>query len=99
MIRRLTVDTVDLSDAQFESRQRRAKKKSLALDDSTPWSRGSIGLSDGRVKANRGDLVVGSSAPDDPTHRRCIASEQFVRESQRICDVGGASDEPTPWKI
>jgi hypothetical protein len=22
-----------------------------------------------------GDLVAGSSAPDDPTHRRCIASE------------------------
>jgi hypothetical protein len=51
--------------------------KSSAPDDPTPWSRGSVGLSDGCVKANRGDLAVGSSAPDDLTHRRCIASEQL----------------------
>jgi hypothetical protein len=49
--------------------------KPSALDDPTPWSRGSVGLSDVRVEANRDDLVAGSSAPDDPTDRRCIASE------------------------
>jgi hypothetical protein len=75
----LSEDTVGLSDAQFESRQRRVKTKSSAPDDLTPWSRGSVGLSDGRVKANRDDLVTGSSAPDDPTHRRCIASEQLCQ--------------------
>jgi hypothetical protein len=32
-----------------------------------------------RVEANRGDLVAGSSAPDDPTHRQCIASEQLCQ--------------------
>jgi hypothetical protein len=47
-------------------------------------SRGSIGLSDSLVKANRDDLVAGSSAPDDPTHCRCIASEQLC---QRISIV------------
>jgi hypothetical protein len=51
--------------------------KPSAPDDLTPWSRGSVGLSDGRVEANRDDLVAGSSAPDDPTHRRCIASDQL----------------------
>jgi hypothetical protein len=75
----LSEDTVGLSDAQFESRQRHAKTKSSTPDDLTPWLRGSVGLSDGRVKANRGDLVAGSSAPDDPTHRRCIASEQLCQ--------------------
>jgi hypothetical protein len=53
--------------------------KSSAPDDPTPWSRGSVGLSDGRVKANRDDLVAGSSAPDDPTHRRCITLEQLCQ--------------------
>jgi hypothetical protein len=72
-------DTVGLSDAQFESRQRRAKTKSSAPDDPTPWSRGSVGLSDGRVKANRDNLVAGSSAPDELMHRRCIASEQLCQ--------------------
>jgi hypothetical protein len=75
MIRRSEWDTVGLSDAQFESRQRRAKMKPSALDDPTPWSRGSVGLSDGRVKANGGDLAAGSLAPDDPTHRWGIALE------------------------
>jgi hypothetical protein len=51
--------------------------ESSALDELTPWSRGSVGLSDGHVKANRDDLAVGSSAPDELTHRRCIASEQL----------------------
>jgi hypothetical protein len=73
----LSEDTVGLSDAQFESRQRRAKTKPSAPDDPTPWSRGSVGLSDGRVEANRDDLVAGSSAPDDLADRRCIASEQL----------------------
>jgi hypothetical protein len=49
--------------------------KPSAPDDLTPWSRGSVGLSDGRVEANRDDLVAGSSAPDDPTDRRRIASD------------------------
>jgi hypothetical protein len=53
--------------------------KPSAPDDLTPWSKGSVGLSDGRVEANRDDLVAGSSAPDDPTHRRCIASEQLCQ--------------------
>jgi hypothetical protein len=73
----LSGDTVGLSDSQFESRQRRAKTKPSVPDDPMPWSRWSVGLSDGRVKANRGDLVAGSSAADDPTHRYCIASEQL----------------------
>jgi hypothetical protein len=53
--------------------------KPSAPDDPTPWSRGSVGLSDGRVEATREVLAVGSSAPDDPTHRRCIASEQLCQ--------------------
>jgi hypothetical protein len=53
--------------------------KPSALDDPTPWSRGSVGLSGGRMEANRDDLVAGSSAPDDPTDRRCIASEQLCQ--------------------
>jgi hypothetical protein len=75
----LSEDTVGLSDAQFESRQRHAKTESSAPDEPTPWSRGSISLSDGRVKANRDDLAAGSSAPDEPTHCRCIASEQLCQ--------------------
>jgi hypothetical protein len=95
----LSEDTIGLSDAQFESRQRRAKTKPSAPDDLTPWSRWSVDLSDGRVKANRGDLVAGSSAPDDPTHCRCIASEQLCQRILTAMDVGRAPDEPTPWKI
>jgi hypothetical protein len=53
--------------------------ESSAPDDPTTWSRGSVGLSDGRVKANRDDLAVGSSAPDEPTHRRCNASEHLCQ--------------------
>jgi hypothetical protein len=71
--------TVGLSDTQFEFIQRRTKKKSSAPDDPTPWSRGSVGLSDGRMKANRDDLVAGTSAPDDLMHRRCIESEQLCQ--------------------
>jgi hypothetical protein len=32
---------------------------------------------------------------DEPTNRR----SNFVREPQRLCDVGGAPDESMPWKI
>jgi hypothetical protein len=71
----LSGDTVGVSDAQFESRQRRGKTKPSASDDQTPWSRWSVGLSDGRVEANRGDLDAGSSTPDELMHGRCIASE------------------------
>jgi hypothetical protein len=53
--------------------------KPSAPDDPTPWSRGSVSLSNGRVEANRDNLVAGSSAPDDPTHHRCIASEQLCQ--------------------
>jgi hypothetical protein len=77
----LSGNTVDLSNAQFESRQRRAKTKLSAPDDPTPLSRWSVGLSDGRLKANRGDLDAGSSAPDDPTDCRCIASEQLCQRT------------------
>jgi hypothetical protein len=95
----LSGDTVGLSDSQFEFIQRRAKTKPSAPDDPTPWSRWSVGLSDGRVKANRGDLGAGSSALNEPTHRRCIASEQLcqrshVRWRQRL----ETPDEPTPGK-
>jgi hypothetical protein len=75
----LSEDTVGLSDAQFESRQRRAKTKSSAPDQPMHWSRGSVGLSDGRVESTRDVLAAGSSAPDEPTHRRCNASEQLCQ--------------------
>jgi hypothetical protein len=99
---RLSGDTVGLSDTQFHSRQRRAKTKSSAPDDPTPWSRGSVGLFDGRVEANRDDFVTGYSAQDYLTHRPCIASELLcqrifnghVRWRQRLV----AQDEPTPGK-
>jgi hypothetical protein len=77
----LSEDPVGLSDAQFEFIQRRAKTKPSALDDSMPWSRGSVGVTDGRLEANRGDLDTGSSAADDPTHRRCIAWEQLCQRT------------------
>jgi hypothetical protein len=41
----LSRDTVGLSDAVFEWRQRRAKTSSSAPDELMPWSRGSVGLS------------------------------------------------------
>jgi hypothetical protein len=37
----------------------------------------SSGSSDGRVEAYRDDLATGSSAPDEPTMRRCNGSEQL----------------------
>jgi hypothetical protein len=53
---------------------------SSAPDEPTPWSRGSVGLSDGRVEATIDVLTVGSSALDEPTHHRCIASEQLCQQ-------------------
>jgi hypothetical protein len=73
----LSGDTVGLSDALFESRQRRAKTSSSALDELMPWSRGSVDLSDGYEETNRDGLARSPSAPDEPMHRLCIASEQF----------------------
>jgi hypothetical protein len=63
--------------------------ESSAPDDPTPWSRGSVGLFDGRVKANRDDLAAGSSAPDEPTHRRCIASGQLCQRTSTVMCGGG----------
>jgi hypothetical protein len=77
MIRRLSEDTVGLSDAQFKSRQRRAKTTSSAPDEPTPWVRDSVSLSNGHEAAYKDVLAKRSSAPDEPTHRRCIASEQL----------------------
>jgi hypothetical protein len=53
--------------------------KSSAPDEPTPWSRGSIDLSDGRVEATRDVLAAGSLAPDEPTNRRCNVSEQLCQ--------------------
>jgi hypothetical protein len=94
----LSEDTVGLSDAQFESRQRRAKTKSSAPDEPTPWSRGNVGLSDGRVEATRDILVAGYSTPDEPTHRRCNASEQLCQRIFNGYVMWRAPDEPTPRK-
>jgi hypothetical protein len=38
----------------------------------------SSGSSDGHVKANRGGLATGSSAPDEPTPRKSIASVRLT---------------------
>jgi hypothetical protein len=74
----LSEDTVGLSDAQFKTRQRCTKTKSSASDEPTPWSRGSVGLSD-HMEANRDILAAGSSASDEPMHCRCNASEQLCQ--------------------
>jgi hypothetical protein len=92
----LSEDTVGLSNAQFESRQRRAKTKSSAPDEPTPWSGGSVGLSDGRVKPNRDDMAAGTSAPDEPTHHRCIASEQLCQLISNGYVTWREPDELTP---
>jgi hypothetical protein len=63
--------------------------KPSAPDDPTPWSRGSVGLSDSHVEANKDDLVAGSSAPDDPTDRRCIASKQLCQRTSTVMCGGG----------
>jgi hypothetical protein len=62
----LSGDTVGLSDAWFESRQRRTKTDSLAPDEPTSWVRGSVSLSDGLEETNRDVLTRSPSAPDDP---------------------------------
>jgi hypothetical protein len=41
----------------------------------------SSGLSDGYEETNRDGLARSPSAPDEPTHRRCIASEQFCQRT------------------
>jgi hypothetical protein len=53
------------------TRQRRAKINTVAPEEPM----GQHGLSDGHVKANKDDLAAGSSALDELTVRRCIASE------------------------
>jgi hypothetical protein len=35
---------------------------------------------------------------DEPTVHYLVASDELQRKSNRDSDVGGASDEPTPWK-
>jgi hypothetical protein len=72
----LSEDTVGLSDASFESRQRRAKTRASAPDDRR-WSNGS---SDGHEETKRDALATSPSAPDDLTHHRCIASEQLCQQ-------------------
>jgi hypothetical protein len=42
------------------------------------------GSSDGRMEATREVFAAGSSAPDDPTHRQCIASEKLRQRSYAV---------------
>jgi hypothetical protein len=58
----------------------------------------SSGSSDGRVEANKDDLAAGSSAPDDPTVHRSIASEQLCQWSCAVEATTSTPDEPTPGK-
>jgi hypothetical protein len=44
----------------------------------------SSGSFDGRMEATRDVLAVGSLAPDDPTERRNIASEQLCKRSSAL---------------
>jgi hypothetical protein len=90
---------VGLSDTQFESRQRRAKTKSSAPDEPTPWLRGSVGLSNGRVEATKDVLTAGSSTPDEPTHCRRNASEQLCQRIFNGYVTWRTPDELTPRKI
>jgi hypothetical protein len=60
--------------------------------------RGSVNLSNGPVEATRDVLAAGSSAPDEPTHRRCNASEQFCQRIFNGYVTWRAPDEPTPRK-
>jgi hypothetical protein len=91
-------DTVGLSNAQFESRQRRDKTTSSALDEPTPWVGDSVGLSNGHEAAYRDVLSVGSSAAHEPTHRRCHVSEQLCQRIFNGNVTWRAPDEPTPRK-
>jgi hypothetical protein len=87
-----------VTDAQFETRQRRAKTKPSAPDEPTPWSRDSVGLPDGHEVAYIDILAKRPSAPDEPTHRYCIASEQLCQWIFNGKVTWRAPDEPTPWK-
>jgi hypothetical protein len=69
--------TVSLSDALFESRQRRAKRF-----NSTRWTEvmvsGSIGLSDGLEEANSKVLAESPSALDEAMHRLMKRQSNYV---------------------
>jgi hypothetical protein len=67
----------DYPVAKFEQ-DRDAPRRSLKHQMNRRVSSSS---SDGRVKANRDGLAAGSSAPDEPTVRRCIASKQLCQQS------------------
>jgi hypothetical protein len=75
----LSGDTIDLSDASFESRQRHAKTGASAPDELTAEQQFI-------QRSRRWDnkvLVRSHLAPDDRTHRRYIALEQLY---QQICN-------------
>jgi hypothetical protein len=63
-----------------------------------PLSRGTVGLSDGRVEATKDVLATGSSALDEPTHCRCNASEQLCQWIFNGYLTWRAPDETTPRK-
>jgi hypothetical protein len=50
------------------------------------------------VEATKDVLAIGSSAPDEPTHRRCNASEQLCQRIFNNYVMWRAPDEPTPRK-
>jgi hypothetical protein len=56
----------------------------------------SSGLSDGYEETNRDGLARSPSALDEPTHRRCIASEQLCQRISNGYVTWRAPDEPTP---
>jgi hypothetical protein len=58
----------------------------------------SSGSSDGRMKANRDGLAAGSSAPYEPTVRRCKASEQLCHWIFNGYVTWRAPDELIPRK-
>jgi hypothetical protein len=60
--------------------------------------RGSIGASDGHEETDRDVLARGPSAPDEPTHRQCNASEQLCQRIFNGYVTWRAPDEPTPRK-
>jgi hypothetical protein len=63
-------------------RQRRAKTGAVAPDEPTVEQQ----LYDGLEEANSMVLARSPSAPDEPTVRRCIASDELC---QRSCEVEG----------
>jgi hypothetical protein len=50
------------------------------------------------VKSNRDDLAAESIAPDELTHRWCIASKQLCQQTSNDYVTWRALDELTPWK-